>query len=108
MKIELYIDGEKKLFATPFVPMLAKRKYLEIVAKSQEKGNEEYVPTAQEQLDEDDEMIGILSDVVFGGQFTLQQAYLGATNEYNYAKLREAVFGDKPIEEGTEKNPKGE
>lgn len=106
MQIELYIDGEKKVFTAPFVPMLAKRKYLEIEAKAEErleeekkKGNENYVPSAKEQLEEENELLGILCDVVFQGQFTIEQLVNGASDEYVYSKLREAVFGEKPKNE---------
>ena len=37
MQIELYIDDEKKTFTTHVVPMLARRKYLEIEAAAEEK-----------------------------------------------------------------------
>ena len=114
MKIELYIDGEKKIFSTPIVPMLAKRKYLEIESrneqkreKAKEKG-EVYFPTAQEQLDEDDELVGLLADVIFDGQFTINQAYEGAENDYIYKKLHEAIFGKKEEVEDKEGNEQGE
>jgi len=111
MKIELYIDGEKKLFTTPLVPMLAKRKYLEIESESEEKAKENkgYVPSPQEQLDEEDEMVGILANIVFNGQFTVDQVYNGASDEYVYSKLREAVFGKPKQEEnnGEEGNEQG-
>lgn len=112
MQIELYVDGEKKVFTTPYVPMLAKRKYLEIEAKAEEKRkeNEDYLPSAKEQLEEENELLGILCDVVFGGQFTVEQLVAGASDEYVYSKLREAVFG-KPKEEAvlmSEGNPVGE
>jgi|SRR5690625_4819452 len=100
MQIELYIDGEKKIFTTPFVPQLAKRKYLEIMAKAEEKaeGNEHYIPSFKEQLEEENELLGILCDVVFNGQFTIEQLIAGASDDYIYSKLSEAVFG-KPKEE---------
>lgn len=114
MKIELYIDGEKKLFTTQVRPMLAKRKYLEIEAKAEEKakkakenGKEYYIPSAQDQIDEDDELVGILADVVFNGQFTVEQAYKGADNDYIYQKLREAVFGKPKENKGEEGNEQG-
>ena len=106
MQIELYIDGEKKTFTTPFVPMLAKRKYLEITAATEEKikENENYIPSPKEQLEEENELLTILCDVVFGGQFTLEQLVAGASDEYVYSKLREAVFGKpKNSDEGNEK-----
>ena len=100
MQIELYIDGEKKVFTTPFVPMLAKRKYLEVTAAAEEKmkENENYIPSPKEQLEEENELLTILCDVVFSKQFTLDQLVAGASDEYVYSKLREAVFG-KPKEE---------
>lgn len=99
MQIELYIDGEKKIFTTPIVPMLAKRKFLEIMARAEKKAeeNENYIPSHEEQLEEEDELIGILANVVFGGQFTVEQVYNGASDEYVYEKLREAVFGKKKV-----------
>lgn len=114
MKIELYIDGEKKLFTAPVAPMLAKRKYLEITAKAEEKARKtkeegkNYYPSSQDQIDEDDEMLSILSDTVFDGQFTVEQLYKGASNDYIYGKLYEAVFGKKKENEGDEGNEQGE
>lgn len=37
MDIELYIDGELKKFSVPFVPMSARRKYLEVLAETEKK-----------------------------------------------------------------------
>lgn len=99
MQIELYIDGKKKTFTTPFVPMLAKRKFLEIQAKAEQREDK---PTSQELIAEDDAIFSILSDVVFKGQFTLEQLYEGASKEYLDEKLLEAIFGVKP-KEGNEK-----
>lgn len=108
MQIELYIDGENKVFSTPFVPMLAKRKYLKVMAETETKAKDEnYVPSYQDQLEEEDELAGILANVVFNSQFTVEQLYNGASDEYVYSKLREAVFG-KPKTEGNEGNEKGE
>lgn len=108
MQIELVIDGEKKIFTTPFVPMLAKRKYIELEAIVEEKvkENKNYFPSAKEQLEEEDEMVGILANVVFGSQFTVEQVYNGASGEYVKSKLAEAVFG-KPKTEGNEGNEQG-
>lgn len=109
MQIDIYIDGEKKTFVAPIVPMLAKRKYLEIEAAAEEKSkaDENYYPSAKEQLEEENEMLAILCDVVFNGQFTVDQLVSGAEDEYVYSKLREAVFGkpktDKVEQEGNEK-----
>lgn len=90
MNIELYIDGKKKTFTTPFVPMLAKRKYYEIMARS-----EDSEPSIEQQLEEETELVSILADIVFYGQFTVEEVFRGASQEYVYEKLREAVFGKK-------------
>lgn len=103
MQIELYIDGENQIFSTPFVPLLARRKYFEVMAKA-EKRKEEL--TFEEQLKEDDELYSILSDVVFKGQFTLEQLYEGASQEYLFAKLSEAIYGIKPKAEKEEDSKK--
>lgn len=110
MQIELYIDGEKKIFTTPYVPMLAKRKYLELQAKIEQR---EHTPSAQELIEENDEMFSILSDIVFGGQFTLEDLYKGADEDYVFNKLAEAIYGikhgDKKKKEDEEGNEqKGE
>lgn len=93
MQIELYIDGKKNLFTAPFVPMLAKRKFLEIEAKAE---NREEPLTKRGEIEEYDEVLSILSDVVFNGQFTVEQLYAGASKKYADEKLMEAVFGIKP------------
>lgn len=108
MKIELVIDGKEKVFTTQYVPHLAKRKYLKIQATEEEKvkKDENYFPSTKEQMDQEDEIIGILADVVFGGQFTVEQAYEGASEDYIYKKIREAVFGEPSEDE--EGNDQGE
>lgn len=95
MKIELTIDEEEKVFTTQYVPHLAKRKYLKIQAAEEEKvkKDENYLPSTQETMDQEDEIVGILADVVFNGQFTVNQVYEGASEDYVYQKVREAVFG---------------
>lgn len=90
MQIELVINGEKKVFTAPYVPMLAKRKYLELMAKAEKR---EGPPTYEEQLQEDDELVSILADIVFEGKFTVDDVYRGASDEYIYQKLNEAIFG---------------
>ncbi|MBB6451983.1 hypothetical protein HNQ94_000404 [Salirhabdus euzebyi] len=106
MIIELLIDGQKKTFTAPIVPMLAKRKYYEIMAKAE---NREGQITYEEQMREDDEMYSILVDVVFKNQFTFEQLFEGATQQYAEEKLREAIFGIKPKQkEDEEGNEKGE
>jgi len=101
MQIELFIDGEKKIFTAPFVPMLAKRKYLELMAKEEPQ-------THKEMIAEDDANISILVDVIFGNQFTVEQVYQGASEDYVREKLREAVFGIKKETESNEANNPGE
>ncbi len=97
MKIQLWIDGEQQTFVAPFVPALAKRKYYEWKAKAEkEDAAEEGLLTAQQIIDDDDEILSILPNVVFKEQFTLDQLYAGASMEYIQAKLKEAVFGIKP------------
>lgn len=93
MQIELYREGEKKVFVAPFVPMLAKRKYLEIQSKREERESE---LTIKEQIAEDDEYFAILSNIVFNNEFTLADLYTGASKEYLDQKLAEAVFDIKP------------
>lgn len=97
MQIELYIDGEKKIFTTPFVPMLAKRKYLELMAKAEQEKDD---PSYKQQLEEENELMSILTDVIFKGQFTIEQLYKGASDEYVYDKLHEAIYGKKVEDEG--------
>lgn len=105
MQIELYIDGENKIFSVPFVPMLARRKYFEIQAKAEEREGE---PTTRDLLKEDDEMYSILTDAVFKNQFTINQLLEGASKEYVDEKLREAIWGIKNKSEGNEGNIQGE
>ncbi|ARK32129.1 phage tail assembly chaperone G [Halalkalibacter krulwichiae] len=105
MKIELYIEGEKKLFTVPFVPIAAKRRFLELEVKAEERGDKKL--TAQEQLDEDDEFTSILVDIVFKNQFTLEQVYEGASKEYMDSKLIEAIWGIKPTDERKPEDSEG-
>src|SRR5690625_1188017 len=108
MQIELYIDGEKKTFTEPVVPMLARRQYLEIESAEEEKikENKNYITSAKKQLEEENEMLTILTDIIFNNQFTLEQLITGASDEYVFSKLREAVFG-KPKEKSEEGNDQG-
>lgn len=103
MQIELLIDGEKKTFTAPFTPLLARRKYFEIMARSEQRKEQ---PTFEEQLREDDEIYSILSDIVFKGQFTLEQLYEGASQEYIFEKLTEAIYGIKPKNKKEENDKK--
>ncbi|MGN7309918.1 phage tail assembly chaperone G [Alkalicoccobacillus gibsonii] len=105
MKMELRINGEQKIFTVPFAPMLARRKYYEWKAKSE--GIEDLAMTAQQVLDDDDEVLSILPDVVFEKQFTLDEMYAGASEPYIQAKLKEAVFNIKPSEEEDQGNDQG-
>ncbi|QGH35132.1 hypothetical protein GI584_14240 [Gracilibacillus salitolerans] len=101
MKIDLVIDGKTKTFTTPFVPMLARRKYFELMSKIED--SEEETPTHQQLLDEEDELNSILSDIVFSKQFTLEQLYAGASKQYADEKLNEAISGKIKSEKGNEK-----
>lgn len=104
MQIELYVDrksGEKKIYSTAIVPMLARRKYFEIEAKAEEREGQ---PTTRELLQEDDEILSIITDVVFENQFTIDELLYGASKQYIDEKLAEAVWGrrKKTEEEGNE------
>ena len=101
MQIELEIDGKKRVFTAPFVPMLAKRKYMQLMAEAEKR---EEPPTYEEQLKEEDELVSILADIVFRGQFTVEDVYKGASDEYIYEKLNEAIFGKRKneVEKGNE------
>lgn len=96
MQIELYIDGENKIFTAPFVPMLAKRKFLAFEAKQEKRIEDEVPVTALHKLEEVDEMCMILADIVFNNKFTPAQLITGASEDYLYEKTAEAVFGIKP------------
>ena len=96
MQIELYIDGENKIFTIPFVPMLAKRKFLEFEAKQEKRIEDEVTVTALHKIEEIDQMCMILADIVFDNKFTPEQLSTGASEEYLYKKTAEAVFGIKP------------
>ena len=96
MKIEIYIDGEKKQFVAQFVPMLARRKYLEIEAQMEELKDQ---VKPQNILDEQLEFASLLADVIFKGQFTTDQLFEGVEAEYFKKKLNEAIFGTKPLDE---------
>lgn len=89
MDIELYIDGEFLKFSVPFVPMSARRKYLEVLAETEKNEN----PSPEEVAELDDKLYSILTDIVFRGQFTLEQLYNGQSQEYIDQKLLEAIGG---------------
>src|SRR5690625_316565 len=104
MHIELIIDGNKKTFTAPFVPMMAKRKFLEVQVRAEERDKQ---PTSKELLEEDNEIMSILTDIIFQKQFTLEELFNGASQEYIDQKLHEGVFGIKPTKDD-EGNEKGE
>ncbi|NJP37193.1 phage tail assembly chaperone G [Alkalicoccus luteus] len=109
MKIELTLNGEKKFFTVPFVPMITRRKYLEFQAKQNNQPEDKLTP--QDHIDEMDEMYSLLPNVVFKGQFTLDDLYEGASKTYIEDKLIEAVYGIKPkseLDENEEGNAPGE
>ena len=106
MQIELFIDGEKKVFTAPFIPLKAKRKYLEVQARAEER---EGKPTTKEIIEEDNEIMSILTDVVFKNEFTIEELLNGASQEYIDSKLNEAIFGIKPKQQKDDQgNEKGE
>ena len=108
MQIELTINGKNKKFTAPFVPMAAKRKYLELQAEAEER---EEPLSFKEQLEEDNEILSILTDIVFKKQFTIDDLYEGASKEYIDQKLIEAVFDIKSKDQQKEDdqgNGKGE
>lgn len=108
MQIELTIEGEKKTFTVSQVPMLARRKFLEIRAKEDEILNERSSIPAKTQIEIENEMINILVDVVFGNQFTAEQLMSGVSDDYFDEKLSEAVFGKiEKKEKSEEGNDKG-
>lgn len=98
------IDGKEKLFTAEIVPMLAKRTYMKIQAEAEALTEDEY--TTQHKIDEEDALVGMLANVVFKGEFTPDQVFEGATDEYVYGKIREAVFGivEEPAQEDEEGN----
>lgn len=100
MNIELFIENKKKTFTAPFVPMAAKRKWLEIQANAEQREN----TTTQDILDEDAEIASILTDIIFKEQFTADQLWEGQSKEYIDSKLMEAIYGKpKAKEEETSK-----
>lgn len=104
MQITIEIEGKDKTFVATKVPMLARRKFLEIRAK-EEKIIEEnkFIPT-EKQIEFENELINILVDVVFQNQFTADELLSGVTDEYFDEKITEAIFGNpKEDEEGNEK-----
>ena len=96
MEIVLEIEGKEKLFTASIKPMLARRKYLELEAKAEERKGP---ATAKDLLREETEMASILANVVFKGQFTVDELLVGCEFETVVAKLNEAVFGIKEVEE---------
>lgn len=67
MKLELNIDGEKKVFTTGFVSGSFFRRLLEF---------DEKINYAEITLDETDELVGFVCEV-FGNQFTIEEFYEG-------------------------------
>lgn len=104
MQIEITIDGEKKTFVTEQVTMLARRKFLEIQASEEAILEERGTIPTNEVIKHENEMINILANIVFKGQFTSDELMAGVTDEYFNKKLTEAVFGiKKEDDEGNEK-----
>lgn len=104
MQIDIEIEGKKKTFVVSTVPMLARRKFIEIQAKEEEILKEQHSIPAKQQIELENEMVNILVDIVFKNQFTADQLLAGVSDEYFDNKLSEAVFGvkTKENEEGNE------
>lgn len=102
MQIEIEINGENKTFVASKVPMIARRKFLEIRAKEEELLESEGLISAKQQIEHENEMMNILVDVVFNNQFTFDQLLEGVTDDYFNEKLSEAIFGKLESEEGNE------
>jgi len=93
MQIDILIDGEKKTFTVSQVPMLARRKFLEIQAREEEILEERVNIPAKTRIELENEMINILVETVFNNQFTAEQLMNGVSDDYFDEKLSEAVFG---------------
>lgn len=106
MQIEITIDGEKKTFVTEQVTMLARRKFMEVQAKEEEILEKRGTIPVTEVIKHENEMLNILANVVFKGQFTSDELMAGVTEDYFNEKLTEAVFGIKKKEDD-EGNAKG-
>ncbi|SDO79194.1 phage tail assembly chaperone G [Halobacillus aidingensis] len=91
MQIELLIDGKKKIFTAPFVPMLAKRKWLEFEA-------DESLDLDNPTPEQFDEIATVIQKIVFREQFTLEELYWGIPYEQMVKKTFEAVYGFKSSE----------
>lgn len=104
MQIDIMINGEKKTFVTPFVPMLARRKFLEIRAKEEKIFEKHKMIPAEKEIEIENELIHLMTDVVFNKQFTAEELMNGVDTEYFNKKLREAVFGikDEEVTDGEE------
>lgn len=102
MQITININGEDKTFTASKVPMLARRKFMEIRAKEEELIEKEGNIPAKKQIEFENELINILVDIVFRNQFTADELLNGISDDYFDAKLSEAIFGIKEVEEGNE------
>lgn len=107
MQITINIEGKEKTFTTSQVPMLARRKFLEIRAKEEGILEEKSRIPAEKQIELENEMINILVEIVFNNQFTADELLSGVSDEYFDKKLHEAIFGIvENDEEGNEKGKK--
>src|SRR5690625_3344889 len=107
MQITINIDGKEKTFTTSQVPMLARRKFLEIRAKEEGILEEKSRIPAEKKIESETEMINIQVEVVFNNQLTANEILSGVTEEYFEKKLHEAIFGIvENDEEGNEKGKK--
>lgn len=93
MKIEIKIDGKEKLFTTDVIPMRVRRIFYKLEKESKEK-HEENTFTIEDEMNEEDVLIGMLVETVFNNQFTADQLIDGTSDEYFYSKVREAVHGE--------------
>lgn len=99
MQIEILIEGEKKTFTTAIIPMLARRKFMEIRAKEEELIEEHGMIPPKEQIELDNELINVLVDVIFKNQFTVDELLNGVSDDYFNEKISEALFGKVEEEE---------
>src|SRR5690625_1037987 len=92
MQITINIEGKEKTFTTSQVPMLARRKFLEIRAKEEEIHEEKSRIPAEKQIELENEMINILAEIVFNKQFTADELLSGVSDEYFDKKLHDDIL----------------
>lgn len=101
MKLELMIDGEQKIFTTPFVSARSFRKLLEY---------DQTIDYEDMEVDDYDELIGFTCDV-FGNQFTVDNFWDGIPSHMVVSTLLDVFAyvrsGEVPKKESDEKNEDG-